>query len=351
MALLPSRATKATYEAMSRLTQVEISPIEQPCLLLLTSGSTGKAKVTILSRENLLAASQLANDYLATPSLGWVCALPPDHIGGFLPVFRSLASGRQPVSCLDQGGSFDPKRFAAVTQEVVQPAAVSLVWRQIQKIADGGKLFELSRFTAVLVGGGPPDPLTQNLAGECGVNLIATYGMTESSGGIVWQGHPLDPTRIEIDAAVGQIGVISIIGPTVGWGYLDGAKFENGRFVTNDLGFIDLSGRLQVVGRNDDVVIVNGYNVSIGAIETAIREMQGVEDVAAVALDRGTGTQLFVATSPAGDSAPDTAQVRAFLSVALGRGAHPAEVINMNELPRTSSGKVDRETLKGIFET
>jgi O-succinylbenzoic acid--CoA ligase len=232
--------------------------------------------------------------------------------------------------------------------------AVSLVWRQVQRIEQQKKLAELSCFEAVLVGGGPADSSLVQLAADLGLNLIATYGMTETCGGVVWNGQPLSDTNIAVDSAVGQVGVITVTGPTVGWGYLGSASWAlsnrqhsgNRSFQTNDLGVIDSSGRLQIVGRTDDIAIINGHNVSLSAVEAAIAQLPGVEEVGAFVCDQGSGQRLFVAIAPAGPAAPDLAQVRAHLSVTLGRGAHPAEVINLPSLPRGQSGKIDREELK-----
>jgi len=354
IALLPAAPTAATQSAHAQLLELTASPIDEPCLLLLTSGSTGHAKVVVLTRANLLAANRLANERLAQPGLGWVCALPPDHIGGFLPLFRSLANGNDPISSLNEEAKFDPIKFHDTIKSLDESMAVSLVWRQVKLFEQQNELARLCRFAAVLVGGGPADDSLVQVAADQGLNLIATYGMTETSGGVVWNGQALGDTDIEVDSPVGEVGVITVTGPTVGWGYLGSAGWNlpnrqhpaHRSFQTNDLGLIDSSGLLQVVGRVDDIVIINGHNVSLGAVETAIAQLPGVEEVGAFVCDQGSGERLFVATAPVGPAAPDLAQVRAHLSVTLGRGAHPAEVINLPSLPRGRSGKIDREELK-----
>lgn len=347
--LLPGLTNRANKDACDKLDSLESSPIETPCLLTLTSGSTGTAKIVVLTRENLLAANHLANQRLASTDLTWICALPPDHIGGFLPVFRSLANGQEPISALTPKATFASEKLHQALDEIDAPTALSLVGRQLHQITQDGLTGKLMPLSAVLIGGGPVDAKVNERSQTSGVNLITTYGMTETCGGVVWAGMPLDQTRIKIDAELGQVGVITISGPTVGWGYLDSKHFKDQSFCTNDLGFQDEAGRLHLVGRNDDVVIINGYNVSLGAVERAILQMPGVSEAVALIKNEGSGNRLIVATAPAGPTAPDLSQVRAFLSVALGRAAHPSEVINLGQIPRTGLGKIDHAELLANF--
>ncbi|PZA18844.1 AMP-dependent synthetase, partial [Modestobacter versicolor] len=126
-------------------------------------------------------------------------------------------------------------------------------------------------FDAVLVGGAAADPALLERARAAGVRVRTTYGMSETAGGCVYDGVPLDGVRVRVTEGV------ELAGPVLASGYrLDpagtAAAFADGWFRTRDAGSLAPDGTLTVHGRLDDVVISGGVNVSPQAVEAALRE-------------------------------------------------------------------------------
>jgi len=123
---------------------------------------------------------------------------------------------------------------------------------------------------------------------ELGINVSISYGMTETCGGCVFDGSPLDGVRISLGTQDDiEPGRITISGNVTASGYrlrpdLDALSFISGQVQTHDAGKLDSSGRLHILGRLDDVVIVGGVNVSLSAVESLIRHHPLIQDVALI---------------------------------------------------------------------
>lgn len=146
---------------------------------------------------------------------------------------------------------------------------VSVVPTMLYRLLAAG--VDLSHFDRILVGGAAVDDELIERARASGARVTVTYGMTETSGGVVYDGVPLPGVGIETD----DDGRISIASPTLMDGYrLDEAATEHavvgGRFVTEDRGTWDANGRLRVVGRMDRTIITGGKNVSPSEVEEAL---------------------------------------------------------------------------------
>src|SRR5205823_4481688 len=186
-----------------------------------------------------------------------ICCLPPAHMGGMLVALRGLLTG-SPVTYLPR---FDPAAVdraagAGATFTSVVPAMLA---RLLEADAD---LRHLRHLRAVLVGGdGLPEPLARRAA-EAGVAVVATYGLTESCGGVVYDGRPLD--GIDVRIAGGRPegedpGEILLRGPTVleryrGEPEATAAAFAGPWLRTRDAGTL-AGGRLRVFGRLDDAIV------------------------------------------------------------------------------------------------
>ena len=155
------------------------------------------------------------------------------------------------------------------------------------------------RFDAVLVGGAATDADLLTRALEAGVAVVTTYGMTETCGGCVYDGEPLDGVRVRVTD-----GGVELAGPVLALGYrLDPAataeSFADGWFRTRDAGVLE-DGRLTVTGRLDDVVITGGVNVSPAAVEAALRAHPDVADAVVFGRpDEEWGQRVVAAVVPA----------------------------------------------------
>ncbi|MGB5015791.1 MAG: O-succinylbenzoic acid--CoA ligase, partial [Candidatus Nanopelagicales bacterium] len=190
-----------------------------------------------------------------------------------------------------------------------------------------------------------------------GAHVVTTYGMTETSGGCVYDGTPLNGVTVKIaDADEAGVGRVEIMGAIVGRGYrlrpdLTATLFSPGLHRTSDLGRIDDLNRLEIVGRIDDVVQVGGINVSVSAVEAAVNDTAEVSEAAVVAVpDDQWGSKLtaFVVPDPTDPTAGDrvVSAVVSHSADVLGAEARPRQVVVVATLPTLPAGKVDRAELR-----
>src|SRR5262249_43497587 len=154
----------------------------------------------------------------------------------------------------------------------------------------------LSSYDAVLVGGAPVTLPTLALAREAGIRVVTTYGMSETSGGCVYDGVALDG----VEWALRDDGRIRLRGPVLARGYwrrpeLTAAAFADGWFTTQDAGEAAPDGRLRVLGRVDRVVITGGEKVAIDKVWSALSGHPAVAEVAVFGVDDEQWGQRVVA--------------------------------------------------------
>jgi hypothetical protein len=226
-------------------------------------------------------------------------------------------------------------------------AFTSLVPTMLGRLVAAGA--DLSVFRTILVGGAHLSPDLRADAERAGANVVETYGLTETCGGVVYDGVPLPGTEMRIDPE----GGIELRGPTLMRGYRFDADAGEGAFTADgwlrpgDAGEIDHEGRLHVVGRFDDLINTGGEKVWPDEVEAALREHPGVRDVAAGArLDPEWGQRVAVWVVPADPADPPSLEeLRAFAARTLPRYAAPRELTLAERLPRTPSGKLRRAAL------
>lgn len=304
-----------------------------------TSGSTGRPKRVALSRDAVLA-SVAASARRVGESGRWLLALPAAYVAGLQVVCRSLVAGHPPV-LLD-----DHPSFADATAALgAGPRFVSLVPTQLHRLLETD-LPSLRSFHTVLLGGGPIDPGLRARAAEAGVRVVATYGSAETAGGCVYDGHPLDGVAV----ALGSDGRIRIAGPTLFDGYdgdpeLTAEALVDGWFLTSDAGRLDDDGRLQVLGRVDDVVVSGGVNVPAPAVATRLREHPGVRAAEVLGVpDEEWGNRLVafvVGEVP-------LVELRAWVAEAHPRSWAPRQLVTLDAVPLLPNGKPDRLALQDL---
>jgi O-succinylbenzoic acid--CoA ligase len=318
-------------------------------VLVATSGSTGRPRLVVLPPAALRASAAATADRLGGPGR-WLLALPADHVAGVQVIVRALLAGAPPTA-QDLRDGFRPDDFAAATARLGPGRRyTSLVPTQLLRLLDaGGAVLDAVRgYDAVLVGGAALDAGLRERAETAGVRVVATYGMTETAGGCVYDGVPLDGVRVRLDPD----GRILIGGPTLATGYLDdpgatAAAFVSGEFRTSDVGrWVD--GRLEVVGRVDDVVVTGGEKVAPAAVERVLAAQPGVRAVCVVGLpdpEWGSvvGAVLVVDGSPVADD------LRAAVRAALGRAAVPRVLHVVDAVPVRGIGKPDRAAVARLL--
>ncbi|MBC9227339.1 AMP-binding protein [Aeromicrobium sp. 636] len=297
-------------------------------LVVLTSGSTGEPKPIRLSRDAVLASAHAALERLGGPGQ-WLSALPPTGVGGLQVLVRSILAGTEPVYLDDH---LDME--AAVAALTGERRYASLVPTQLFRLVESGRAEALASLDAVLLGGAAAPRAVLELAAEAGVRIVRTYGMTETCGGCVYDGVPLDGVRLRIE----DDGRIAIAGPVL-------AEGVGEWLVTNDLGRIDEHGRLSVLGRADQVAVSGGVNVPLAAVESALRDEPDVLDVVVVAQADPEWGQRVVAYV-VGDLDRERAGA-ALQRLGYPRTWTPRAVHRLDALPLLPNGKPDRRTLAG----
>ena len=303
-------------------------------VVIRTSGSTGEAKDVVLSHRALAASAAATLERLGGPGQ-WLLALPVTGIAGLQVLVRSAVAGVAPVIAGDSIGR-------AVGELTGERAYTSLVPTQLHRLAAAGDLGVLRRFDAVLVGGAAlDDRLATRCAGE-GITLVSTYGMTETSGGCVYDGVPLDGVAFRL----AEDGRVLLRGRVLFNGYADGLRpLDGGWFRTDDIGRIEDDGRLVVLGRADDVVLSGGVNVALPAVTRALVDLPGVTDAVAVGVpDDEWGTRVVAVV--VATQRPLLAAVRDHVSATLPRTWAPRAVLAVPALPVLPGGKLDRLTLQ-----
>jgi O-succinylbenzoic acid--CoA ligase len=296
-------------------------------LVVETSGSTGRPKRVVLSRTAMRASADATHARLGGPGQ-WLLALPPTYVAGLQVLFRSVRAGTEPVDRVDE-----------LTGD---RCYVSLVPTQLHRMVEDASL---RRFDTVLVGGAALDPALRQRAERAGVRVVTTYGMSETCGGCVYDGRPLDGVRVDV-----VDGVVRVGGPVLFDGYEDDAAstaqvLVDGWFHTSDRGRVDADGLLHLEGRTDDVVVSGGVNVATDAVARRLRTHPRVEAAEVVGVPDAEWGRRVVAVV-VGDV--DTGTARDWVSAEHPRTWAPRDVKRVDALPLLPNGKVDRRAVERL---
>jgi O-succinylbenzoic acid--CoA ligase len=320
-------------------------------LVATTSGTTGAPKGALLSAAALTASAAATHDRLGGAGR-WLLALPPCHIAGVQVLVRSVLAGTVPVE-LNVSRGFDVAQLPSAVRRLGSGRRyTSLVAAQLAKaLTDPAAVAALASLDAVLIGGGPAARPALDAAAAAGIAVVRTYGMSETAGGCVYDGTPLEGVRLRLDAD----GRIEIGGATLADGYRnpqDPDPFaEPGWFRTDDFGTVDDSGVLSVLGRVDEAISTGGLTVLPQPVEAALRTHPAVADCAVFALAderlvRRVVTAVVVAR---GCAAPTLEALRSHVARTLDATAAPRELHIVDELPARGIGKLDRQALVRRF--
>jgi O-succinylbenzoic acid--CoA ligase len=321
-------------------------PVTEPdaAAVVATSGSTGRPKGVVLSRSAITAAATATHHRLGGAG-DWVLALPAHYVAGLMVLARCLVAGTTATRV-----ATDLTGLTTATGRLGGRRYLSLVPTQLARACADQELAEtLATFDAVLLGGAAADPALLERARALGIPVVTSYGMSETCGGCVYDGVPLDDVSVDLQPATGRI---TLSGPCLFSGYrlrpdLTAAALQGGRLLTQDRGQWEQD-RLRVVGRLDDVVVSGGINVDLAAVERAARgwpALAGAELVVVGVPDQEWGTEVVAVTDGAGSGAGSVEDLRSHLRPTLPAAAAPRRLVRVDKLPRTSSGKVDRQRL------
>jgi O-succinylbenzoic acid--CoA ligase len=298
-------------------------------VVISTSGTTGEPKGVVLTYDAVVASAIATSSRLGVSAEHdhWLCALPLNHVGGLSVVMRSFITGTR-LTLFDR---FDIARF----EQAISDGATltSLVPTTLARL--GRKRSD--RFRKILLGGSSMPP-------ELPGNVVTTYGMTETGSGVVYDGMPLDDVEIEIRSG----GEIALRCPMLLRCYRDGTdpKDERGFFGTGDIGAVDVTDRLQVFGRNNELIISGGENIWPVEVERLLTGVPGVAEIGIAGIEDSEWGQRIVGvvvTTPDAVLSLDALNERC--RAHIGPWAVLKDLIVVEALPRTAIGKLDRRQL------
>lgn len=316
-------------------------------LVVATSGSTGAPKGALLPCSALRASAAATHHRLGVTGGQWLLALPSDHIAGLQVLLRSIAAGTEPTVL--GNGPFTAAAFtAAVDRMPAGPRLVSLVPAQLHRILDDpDALAAAATFDSILLGGAAAAAALLERAAS--LRVVTTYGMSETGGGCVYDGLPLDGTTVAIED-----GVVVLSGTTVARGYRNrpgdpafGTQDGRRRFRTSDLGRLD-QGRLSIVGRADDVLITGGVKIAPAEVEAALLQLPEVEAALITAVPDPEWGEQLVALVVTGGQETGLADRVARAAGRLHPAAVPRVVVRVDELPLRGIGKPDRQAARAL---
>ncbi len=343
-------------QVVTRLRRAEGEPdanalLQGACVVLQTSGSSSaQTSLVAITADALRGSAQATHQALGGPGQ-WVLALPAQHIAGLQVVTRAVVSGAPPISAVQPGG-FKPEVLAEATPTTTRGRLyTALVSPQVAAIleAGGAALEALRRYDAVLLGGGFVAPSLLERGRAEGVNLVTTYGMTETSGGCVYDGYPLPGTDLLVDENQNLLirtpGLMSgYLDEPTPWQQVNGLRYLR----TSDRAEVAPDGRLKLLGRSDDLIKTGGKQVVARDVAEAATAAGVREAFVYGRPDTKWGQQVTMVAVPGpGTQAED---VRGAVKTALGAASAPRTIVFVSELPKTALGKVRRNASIAVAE-
>ncbi|MEW9612538.1 malonyl-CoA synthase [Shinella sp. S4-D37] len=339
--------------------------------ILYTSGTTGRSKGAMLTHENLLSNATTLRDVWRFTSVDrLIHALPIFHTHGLF-----VASN---VTLLSGASMYFLPRFDAAEALRLMPSATVMMGVPtfyVRLLQQAGLTRDAAASMRLFVSGSAPllAETHRAFAERTGHAILERYGMTETNmntsnpydgerrAGTV--GFPLPGVSLRVadpesggPIAHGETGMIEVRGPNVFKGYWrmpekTKAEFrDDGFFITGDLGKLDERGYVHIVGRGKDLVISGGYNIYPKEVEVEIDQMPGVVESAVIGVphpDFGEGVTAVVVRKP--EAVLDEGAVLDALKERLARYKQPKRVIFVDDLPRNTMGKVQKNILRDAY--
>lgn len=329
---------------LTPLRLAEPSLCGEPAVILLTSGSTSLPRAVEIPLSALAHSAESAALHMKQMAV-WLTALPVTSMGGLNTIIRSALTGIEPViwDGINGAAKFEVENFLPFIKALKTASlkanlasAVSLVPTQIFRLAQNeAAMVELAELDFVLVGGGPLSDALKNESAKFGVNLISTYGATETAGGCVFNGAPLDGYEVQI-----VDGLVEIKSEYLAWGYRDGEAI-NQIWKSKDRGQLQ-DGKLEIFGRTDSVVKVAGVLVDLQDLELQLQ-------------NKSAGRQIFVVAKPDSEYGVvpwviSDSEISDLTEIAIQilKQPLPVRCKTIEQIPMLPNGKPDRLKLASI---
>ncbi|HEU5079875.1 MAG TPA: AMP-binding protein [Opitutaceae bacterium] len=367
---------RAQFEVIARLApSVDAS---RGWLCVPTGGSSGQIRFARHDERTIAAAVSGFRLHFNVTRVKAVGVLPHHHVSGLMAMLRCAFSGGTYVA-------WEWKRMLAGefpdTADEDGDWFLSLVPTQLERLMATEKGVEFMRgFGCVFIGGGPSWLQLTERAAQPGIKVSLSYGMTETAAMVCAQlpeefaagergaGRPMPHATIELVGDEGtslidvipnrqneprpapgnSIGRIRVHGESVCWGYFPELRSDR-QWLTEDLGTIETSGALRVLGRRDAVIISGGEKIAPTEVEEALRELDLFDDVAVVGVPDEKWGEIVVAFHPAQQSPIALDDIRSALGERLAAFKLPKKLVAVADWPRNAQGKVNRAALRALI--
>ncbi len=331
-------------------------------LLMYTSGTTGEPKCVQLTFNNLYTSAKSSDSFIQhNKSDLWLASLPFYHIGGFSIITRTFISG----CCMAIPNSLNEDDLYS-SMLIYNPTLLSLVPTMLKRLI-GKNFTPWENLRIIFVGGGPANTNLIKKSLEKSWPISAVYGSTETasmvtvsstenleanglSAGISLEGVEISIVNNESNNNINQIVVSS---KSVAHSYFnlplcENSLLKNGRYFSNDIGRIDSSGNLHIVGRKDDIIISGGENISLTEIENLVNEESGITGCIVLGVvDEKWGQSYVMITESNEDNVEEILQQ--FLTKRLAKFKQPKNIFRLKKIPRNEMGKIQKNKIKELF--
>ena len=364
LAALCDEASEQSPAPVARVTDADTAAI------LYTSGTTGRSKGAMLSHGNLASnATALHRLWGFVDGDVLLHALPIYHVHGLFVALNTALLNASTVLFLDR---FE---IAAVLDQLPNATVmmgVPTFYSRLLASSDFGPGHY--RHMRLFISGSAPltEPTFHEFESRTGQCILERYGMSEAGmitsnplegerlAGTV--GYPLPGVEVRVceesgnPLPAGEIGIVEARGPNIFAGYWrmpekTSAEFrDDGFFITGDMGFLSADGRLTLVGREKDLIISGGLNVYPKEVELCLDDIAGIRESAVIGVPHADFGEAVVAVCvPSADNLPGHDEIEAALSYRLARFKQPKQYIRIDDLPRNSMGKVQKNRLREQF--
>ncbi|MCD9149600.1 malonate--CoA ligase [Pseudophaeobacter flagellatus] len=340
---------------------------------LYTSGTTGRSKGAMLTQENLLSNAQtLVEHWRFTAEDVLLHALPIFHTHGlFVATNITLAAGGSMIFL----PRFNLDQIIEMLPKATSMMGVPTFYTRL--LGDSRFTGALTAHMRLFISGSAPllSETHAHFEDRTGHRILERYGMTETNmntsnpyegerrAGTV--GFPLPGVELKItDPATGntlpdgEVGQIEVRGANVFKGYWQMPEKtaeelrDDGFFITGDLGSIDADGYVQIVGRNKDLIISGGYNIYPKEIELVLDDQPGVLESAVIGVPHPDfGETVVGIVIPEANQSPDLEAIMTAVKQSLARFKHPQKLVVLQELPRNTMGKVQKNILRDSYQS
>ena len=336
--------------------------------LLYTSGTTGRSKGAMMSHDNLLSnAAVLCDLWRITEADRLIHALPIFHTHGLFVAMNTCLLAGASVRFM---GGFDADQILAEMPQSTMMMGVPTFYTRL--LDHAGLNSEVVQNMRLFISGSAPLLAETHTEFEArtGHRILERYGMTETN---MITSNPYDGARVagtvgyalpgcevkitdgQTTLGAGEIGMIEVRGANVFQGYWQMPEKtaeelrEDGFFITGDLGVMDDTGRVSIVGRQKDLIISGGYNIYPKEIEDVINEVDGVVESAVFGVPDADFGEAVVAAVVIRTGGVDAATIADEVARQLARFKHPRRYEIMDALPRNTMGKVQKNLLRDQF--